>query len=835
MTVQNTDNIFSFECMDPTIEHDQQIQQIHVQIETNRQQIQTYRSLINQLEHQTRQLEHRIHQMEAETRFNNQLNDHQKAVVHGKKGNSIIIACPGSGKTHTLVAKVAFLINQEHVDPKSILLVTFTKKAAQEMLTRLKQQTKNYQLLHIGTLHGFAYRSLQRYRQINFTILDEIDQRKALREQIKRLVESVDTLTTDEKTTLIKVSSKLYDQVCSQYPVKLKTLMKKAQLGRYYDYIHQGFTNYANFKSVHNYLDFPDLMFQFLRLLKSPAAAELLDQIRYIFFDEYQDINGIQNEILKLLNSRSNNLTVVEDDAQAIYGFRGSRVKYILQFEKEYNHPIRYQLDINYRSPPEIINLCNGIIRHNHRQITKTMVPHKPLSYQKPMIKGFRTDNEEVVTVVAEINRLRGEEISLSEMAIICRKNRQLDRFELELIKKQVPYVKSRGIGILDRVHIKDFLAFLVVFDNKNSIIHWKRILMMQKGVGEQTSRRILNQPETVFDRLVNKTTSISQLAPLSDLIIRLDRIMGSESDDKSNRFCSEIIRFLTPTIHQNTREKEQMTADDKIADLHLLQEHVADAKSLSEFLADIHLTTEITRTNKQVGAYLLLSTVHGAKGLEWEYVFFCGVSSDHFPSYQSSAYMEQIDEVEEERRLFYVGCSRAKRRLWITYSDESHYKENVYSSPFIGELDQELYESTNLTVPPRITTGNVTTIVSNFISINTVSAVYPLLKTLRSDYNSYYANDPNPSLYQQKWQLLYGSFIDNLITKMVYQKYKAQLPKLTVPIYEKFNLPKDRSYHTYIDPNNDWRDCLAACLAITERGSRSAGQRRRRFTPLKI
>jgi DNA helicase II / ATP-dependent DNA helicase PcrA len=768
--------------------------------------IKEYQNKINTLQKHIRENEKKLEKMRKK-QIDFKLNKAQQNAVENIDSNNIIIACPGSGKTHTLIAKVVKLVEIHKINPDTIILITFTKKAAQEMNERLEKYLGNRKLHHTGTIHGLAYRVLQKHDKINYTILDEYDAHKNIKDSISKYVNG---LKDEEKSLLCKSIINIYEKLASEYPTNIDNLLIRMKLQYYKKYIIKGLNEYSNFKEKHKYLDFNDLMHKFLKFLKEDRSEEFKSNIKYILFDEYQDINSMQDTILKYMNEKCQNLTVVGDDAQSIYAFRGSDSQYILTFSKQYSSVNTFYLEKNYRSTEEIVDLCNNIIVNNNSQFEKNMEAVHSQGI-KPKIVGFKTTDDEIEFIVNSIEYNKSKlGTNYKDQVIMARKNRQLDCFELRLIKKNIPYVKTKGIGLLDRVHIKDFLAFLVILVNDKSIVHWKRILKLLDGVGDVTANKILqrkdikNHIKKHFDR---------KILPLTKLLNKIEK--------KKLKFkIKYIILFLEPYIKKHIKLKDKYSAEEKISDLKTLQLHIHKSGSLVKFLEDIHLNVNMDEKIKEneTNDYLLLSTIHGAKGLEWDTVFLAGISSDLLPSYRPYVYTEELDNMEEERRLFYVGCSRAKKSLLITLSYDYHFVPgSVYASPFIKELPDFLYDGFNLEFPKKLTKGNVTNIISNYLTLNSSSHVYEYLKTLKYTYKSFYMNSTVGNMfYKNGCEKIYGSFIDNLLTKMVFQKYSDSIECLDVPTYQKFNIRKDYNYYKYIDEKSDWRDNLQAIFNVS-------------------
>lgn len=795
------------------------MEKIQEKIKTNNDKILEYRKLINELENSNVVLVEQLDKFQKNLdQFT--LNDSQKEAVHSDSQNSIIIACPGSGKTHTLVAKVSYLVNQKNINPQKIILITFTKKASQEMNERLNKYLGGQSLLHTGTIHGLAYRTMQKYYKVNFTILDDKDTHSAIYKTADEYLEQTE-LDDEEKGLLKKSMGYLYESRGSKYPCKIKDLVSDIGLKQYTKHFNQMFEDYQSFKDKCNYLDFNDLMIKFYHFLDEDISEEFKNSIEYILFDEFQDINNIQNEIIMKMNEKCQKLTAVGDDAQSIYAFRGSEVKYIINFNKEHNDVKTHRLEVNYRSSPEIVNFCNAIIKNNHNKLEKKMNANKNNNHIKPKITGFENNLSEVKYVVNKIKENHKIGVAYKEQVIITRTNRQLDAFELELIKNNVPYVKSKGIGILDRVHIKDFLSYLVILTNPKSLIHWKRILHMIEGLGSVSINKILSKEKPIYKRILNKDFGpkiLKKIMPIYNLLTDLTSILKSKNEDRNEIVCHKIINYLTPLIKKKTKVKEKSTVSEKIEDLETLTNYLSNSGSIENFLSDIHLSIDIVKENKtenETETYLQLTTIHGSKGLEWDYVYLSGVSSNIMPNYRNNYFIDEMKEVEEERRLFYVGASRARKELELTLSYRDFYGSgNTYVSSFINELPSELYISQNLRFPEILTKGNVTQIVSNYIVAKSITDVYSLLKDIPYSHTVMYTTNLKEMRFKN--EKLLGIFTDNLICKMIYQEFYELIEKFSVPMYERHSFKKDKEYHKYIDPNNDWEDNILAVAHVS-------------------
>lgn len=789
------------------------------QIKNNNDAIQKLKEDIRSLE-QENNLLMRLHY--GHEIITHELNDSQKAAVEQITGNNIIIACPGSGKTHTLISKIVYMIKNNNIDPYSIILITFTKRSGKELYVRLKKKLANINLHHIGTIHSLAYRTLQKYDDINYTILDENETNKSILLACRKILNDID-MSDNVRSTLERNVPIIYNRLISQFPITLSELLKKYNIHTHLSIVKEIIDEYNKFKQEKNYLDFSDLMYRFDTFLKESRSQSFLSKIRYILFDEYQDINAIQNSILYEMNRYCQNLTVVGDDSQSIYSFRGSEVKHIINFNDIYDNVNNFNLSINYRSTPSIISFCNDIISQNNVRIDKNMIAHITNTGNLPNVIGFTTKEEEVNFIIKMVKENVKLGIKLKEQAIIVRKNKQIDDFELTLIKNKINYTKNHGLGILDRIHIKDFLAFLIVIENPKSTLHWKRILSMINGVGNVSINKIVDNDENIMENIIknNYPPKLSgKIAILSDLFKKINR-----NKDDYNAVCDSIIEFLMLVLKS---KKASKNVNRKHADWLTLKEYVIDSSSISTFLSDIYLGWQMieleTKENIRKGNNdsLLLSTIHGAKGLEWDTVFVAGCSSDNMPFYKKNIYLEELDWIEEERRLFYVACSRAKTNLIITMSYKTDYQHSsIFTSPFITNINKTLYEGSNIQIPYEIKEGDITFLIKSYLMLKGTHAIYPILKTLPYTFHDYYKGYINNNVYKNNLEMIYGTFIDNLLIKIVHQHYKDIMEPLDIGQYEKFNIKKDKAYHEYVDTNNDWKDCIKSILTVSSKKNR--------------
>ena len=336
---------------------------------------------------------------------NLKLSEQQEKIVNATEDNILVVACPGSGKTHTLISRYVKMILNNEIAPEETLLITFTKKAGLEMLNRLGKILPHKIPYHVGSLHGLGYKVLQEYNDINYTVLDEKDVRDYLRD----LVNENQTLQQLDEEDSFLIKSKLQmiiDQASTTYPFDFKQVLKKNSLEKYYKEFNFIYKLYQQKKKKENLVDFNDLMVLFSKFLDDSKSDLFKDKIKYVFFDEYQDVNPIQNYILHKLAIKSK-IMVVGDDAQAIYAFRGSSVKYILNFNETFNDSNKthqmYLLAENYRSTPSIVDFCQDIISHNKNQFEKSVVSKQEKFGFNPCVFCFKSQNEQYKWIVEDI------------------------------------------------------------------------------------------------------------------------------------------------------------------------------------------------------------------------------------------------------------------------------------------------------------------------------------------------------------------------------------------------------------------------------------------------
>ncbi len=567
------------------------------------------------------------------------LNSKQQEIVNSTDENILCLACAGSGKTHTLISRYVNLILNKNVESQSVLLITFTKKAGQEMLNRLETIIPQKLPYHVGSIHSLAFKILQKYTNINYTIIDEIDSKKLLESETNNFLENNKELNSDEINLIKKNIYNIIDKSTNYYPINFKLILNKLNMDNYLNIINKIYKIFIKKKKSEKIIDFNDLMVLFCNFLSTDKSNEFKNQIKYIFFDEYQDVNPIQNYILSLFKNKSN-IMVVGDDAQSIYSFRGSSIQCILDFPNNFLPNKKYILDVNYRSSPSIVNFCQNIIKKNINQYEKNITSNQTDIGNLPIIKQFKSYENQYLWIINDIKNK-----NYSDIVILARKNESLDKIEMLLHNNNIQIVKLAGQSLLERPHIKDFIAFIIILYNQKSSIHWKRILSLLYNI--TIINDILDKSNNIYQTLLKLSIEKTEINQLIDTI---KLINNTYADLDKAKLIIKYLEKLWLNKYNDSYKK-----DFNIILLYLKNYPC----SLKELIEKLLLNTNLISNNNNG---VCLSTIHGAKGLEWSTVYIIDVNSNDFPNIK-----HQID-IEEERRLFYVACSRAKNNLIITY-----------------------------------------------------------------------------------------------------------------------------------------------------------------------
>ncbi len=630
--------------------------------------------------------------------YEKNLNEQQLKVVLESEGPSLVLAGAGTGKTRTLVFRTAFLI-EKGVPLKNIFLATFTNKAAREMIKRVETLLKiDLQNLWAGTFHHLANLILRKEANLlgfenQFSILDREDAKQILSECIEELklnkkerlfpkvgiIEKIFNLAINSLKNIDEIVRKHFDWL-TDFTEEFKLL----------------FEYYRKKKKKANLMDFDDLLFYLYQLLKEESIRrKYASQFLYILVDEFQDTNRIQFEILKLLSSVHKNILVVGDDCQAIYSFRAACIKNILEFPKVFKNCKIFKLEINYRSSPQILDLANNVIIQNKNQFHKTLISTQKESL-KPFVATCKDVWQQARFVTQKILELTQEGIPLKEIAILFRSRFQSAEIELELLKKEIPYVIRGGLRFFEQAHIKDILAYLKIVLNPRDGLSFKRAVKLHSGIGTSISQKIWEKfTELNFDldRFLKENFSFNKNANLG-----LKEFKEIISKIKELKPPSEMIKTILNTFYKNYCYINFEDASERILDLEQLIRIAQNYDSLKKFIYDLSLFEnfkgEMILESARDNEILTLSTIHQAKGLEWQAVFIVGCVQGQFPHSQS---FESEELLEEERRLFYVGITRTKSQLYIIHPKLRYdFKSGAIltkRSLFIEELNPQLFE----------------------------------------------------------------------------------------------------------------------------------------------
>lgn len=601
--------------------------------------------------------------------YEKELNPSQYEAAITHTGSLLVLAGAGSGKTRTLVYRVARMV-EEGIDPASILLLTFTRRASEEMLERAGALIGTQcEKVNGGTFHSFANTVLRRYGSYlnipnSFTILDRSDSEDAINLIRSRFGLEKKERRFPKKQTLVEIISLAANKTCSvaevldeQFPHLFAELEDIVRIDQHY----------RAYKRDRGLLDYDDLLTRLRDLLQEhPAIAQRLSStLRYIMVDEYQDTNRLQAEIVRLLAHSHENVMAVGDDAQSIYSFRGATVRNILEFPRLFPGAKIIKLEENYRSTQPILDLSNQIIQHAKESYTKNLFTKREKGV-KPILVEAESENYQSRFVAQRILQLRERDVPLDEIAVLFRSSFHSFDLELELSRRGIPFVKRGGFKFIETAHIKDVLAHLRIIANPQDAVSWHRVILLLEGIGPKSAEKIMthvmNGPHQAQQLRTYPSRGVigEDLKRLADL---LDEVSGegikpSEQIDAVNRYYLPILK----RIHRDDLPKRQK-------DLEHFATITERYRSLDRLLSDMALEPpndsvgDVLAVDREEGM-LTLSTIHSAKGLEWHSVFIIWAVDGRFPS----LYNKKEEEFEEERRLMYVAATRAKENLFITY-----------------------------------------------------------------------------------------------------------------------------------------------------------------------
>ncbi len=637
--------------------------------------------------------------------YDRELNDEQREVVLAGGGPLLVIAGAGSGKTRTLVYRVSRLIESGH-DPSRVLLLTFTNKAAREMLRRVETLLAvDTRRLMGGTFHSVGNRILRRFGTrlglgANFTILDPEDAREML-----------EAATSDRRIATLERRFPKGDVLLDLYSFTINTgkpfpevlAAHAPHFAELETEIVSVFQRYRERKRLANACDYDDLLLMWKRLLDEvpEAAAQLAASYDHVLVDEYQDTNRLQGEIVDGMARVKRNVTVVGDDAQAIYSFRGASFENILGFPHRYPEAQTFRLTRNYRSTPEILALANASIAHNTKQFPKELAAARGPG-GLPAVVALPDIPDQARFVGQRLLEWHDEGEKLADLAVLYRAHYQALELQIELTRRGIPYEIRSGTRFFEQRHVKDVLAFLRIVVNPKDELSWKRALKLFPRVGERSASAVWTaigsrpDPLAAFRALDGKAADLGRgaeasLKPIRSLLSRLDSPAVRSSP-------SEAIRSVVEEVYRDYARAKFPNGDARLDDLEQFAQFAQTYDSLPAFLEEVTLFNELSGEEVVAGEpdddRVVLSSIHQAKGLEWSRVIVMGLSEGRFPNFRSVATDEGL---EEERRLFYVAVTRAKNEVALVYPmlARDRYGVDVILEPsrFLTELPESVFE----------------------------------------------------------------------------------------------------------------------------------------------
>jgi DNA helicase-2/ATP-dependent DNA helicase PcrA len=615
------------------------------------------------------------------------LNKNQLSAVTAPDGPILVIAGAGSGKTRTLIYRVAWLVERD-VSPEEILLLTFTRKTAREMLERAADLTNGRcRYVSGGTFHSLARQILREKSEHigfspSFTIMDRSDMEEAAHALVSEVVGEKRNIRLPRRSTIATILSKtanmekpLNDVMETEYPQFLPVLPQIEYL----------FDAYKGYKRKNNLMDFDDLIIFLRQLLREneEIRRSLSNRYKYIMVDEYQDTNTIQADIIKYLGSYHKNIMVVGDDSQSIYSFRGANFKNMFDFPANFPEAKVIKLEENYRSTQPILNMTNALMNQARQKYTKCLFTRKK-GNELPIAVDTGTERDQAVYVCRTIETLLDQGRSLKDMAVLFRAGYHSFELEIELVRRGIPFAKFGGFKFMESAHIKDLLAHLRVILNMGDILSWGRLLRLIKNIGPGKSQAITDwmKREDMLPFKVNEWPGGNKHR---DELNKLANLFGSLSrPDLSPKKAVELaIDYYSPFLEEKFDDFPRRKQE-----LEQLISMAVRYKSLRSLLDDLSLEPPSSSSDIRPldrSDYLTLSTVHSAKGLEWGIVFIIWLVDGRFPPGRS---FRNSEGIEEELRLLYVATTRAKDKLIMVYpSQELSYNNGGWNDNYQGGL----------------------------------------------------------------------------------------------------------------------------------------------------
>jgi DNA helicase-2/ATP-dependent DNA helicase PcrA len=637
--------------------------------------------------------------------FQKALNEQQLNAVTSPAGAHLVIAGAGSGKTRTLTYRVAWLLEQGY-RPGEILLLTFTNKASREMIERVNALLPGgSEGLWGGTFHSIGHRILRRHPEAagfaeGFSIMDRDDQEELLEAVVARL----GFRANDKRFPKGEVLAELFSLGCNTGET-LRTLL--ARRYRYFidleEKIAQVASAYEGRKKEVNALDFDDLLSKTHELLLThpEIAASYQRRFRAILVDEYQDTNRLQASLIDTLAATHRHVMVVGDDAQSIYSWRGADFANILEFPKRYPDAVIHRIETNYRSVPQVLELANASILNNPRQFPKELRAVRKPAVTKPALVPLATNNEQASFIAQRVLELNDEGIDFREIAVLYRAHYHSMEIQLEFTRRGIPFGITSGLRFFEQAHVKDVAAFLKFATNPKDEVAFRRMARLLPGIGSKTAESLWTWASAILGEtrrfsLLEKgckppTKAAGGWNQLVNTLVRL-------APEGQPARPSDMITTVTSSLYDDYMQAKFANYESRRDDLQTLANYAAQFDRTDEFLAQLALlggteTGEVTGRDDEEDR-VCLSSIHQAKGLEWNAVFLAWLTEGMFPGARS---LEDEAALEEERRLFYVGVTRCKDELYLTYPElrlNAAYGEAFQRpSRFLEELPEHLME----------------------------------------------------------------------------------------------------------------------------------------------
>ena len=639
------------------------------------------------------------------------LNGPQREAVHHTEGPLLILAGAGSGKTRVLTHRIAYLIEEKGINPWNILAITFTNKAAGEMRERVDQIVGfGAESIWVSTFHSTCVRILRRHidrlgYDINFTIYDTDDQKTLMKDVCKRL--QIDTKVYRERNLLAAISAAKNELITpEEYRLQAEGDFGRQKIASVYE-------EYEKQMRANNALDFDDLLLKAVQLFQT--QPEVLDyyqeRFRYIMIDEYQDTNTVQFQLVSLLAAKYRNLCVVGDDDQSIYKFRGANIRNILNFEQVFEDARVIKLEQNYRSTSTILDAANAVIRNNRGRKEKTLWTDNGQG-EKITFRQFDTAYDEAEYIVGDIKEnIENGRCNYNDNAVLYRTNAQSRLLEEKLVAANIPYKIVGGINFYARREIKDLLAYLKTIDNARDDLAVRRIINVPKrGIGLTSVNRLqeyaLARDISFYEALLGADLipGIGRgLARLESFAALMEHFRTRADEISISQLLDEILE--TTGYIEELKTEGEIEAEARIENIDELKNKIAayeeacqeqgERPSLSGFLEEVALVADVDSLDEN-SDYVVLMTLHSAKGLEFPQVYLAGMEDGLFPSYMTIT-ADDPEEIEEERRLCYVGITRAKEHLTLTCAKRRMVRgETQYNkmSRFLKEIPMELLET---------------------------------------------------------------------------------------------------------------------------------------------